>query len=250
MQTSPTGDAARLSHSPATRPATRAKPERDRRPGSTAVVGRPAAAQMETSITILSWGRRSGPRNGRSHIGEPTDLLLCCTHLSVGCPSNWAALRVRGIDGPGDRAPGQARERSSSSCLHGRRSGRRRGGGFGHRVGGPVGQRARDQRHRPCPSHDLPDHPYRRPLGCASRWKTRATVAPCCALRHRTNSRDAACRWSTNSRPIGEPNGAQPTRSSGSRSLAREVAMCMDTCVAAAYARRDAWSTGVNRREA
>jgi hypothetical protein len=88
MRTSPTGDAARLSHSPPSRPATRAKPERDRirRPGSTAVVGRPAAAQMETSITILSRGRRSGPRNCRSFIGEPTDQLLYCPHAVRGMP--------------------------------------------------------------------------------------------------------------------------------------------------------------------
>jgi hypothetical protein len=73
---------------PSNTSATRAKPVRVRirRPGSTAVVGRPAAAQMETSITILSRGRRSGPRNGHSFIGEPMDQLLYCPHAERGMP--------------------------------------------------------------------------------------------------------------------------------------------------------------------
>jgi hypothetical protein len=52
--------------------------------------------------------------------------------------------------------------------------------------------------------------------------ETRDMAVPCCALRPRANATDAVCRWLTSSRLIGEPNAAQPTRSSGSRSLARE----------------------------
>src|SRR6266542_1377583 len=74
----------------------------------------------------------------------------------------------------------------------------------------------------------------RMPTGCASRWKTRDVVAPCCAQRHRTNPTDAACEWLTNLRPSGEPNGAQPTRSSGARSPAREVGTPTTTGVVAA----------------